>query len=368
MKTKSFLIRLFWLIFASLAVVHIFTVSIDPYIIFGPNAFNKPRSGFERFSLSKAFEKNRNDFEFVIVGSSRAKNIQALTIEKITNQKAFNYSLDEASLEDYIAIVNHVVHTGKSKTIYLQLDFYNFSETSRTLHRILKTPLKKYLFPFIKLDENDPIKLRLFNKLYFSLKSFTDAYKCLKFYVKNNIIKNVKLSQDKPTPKVIPAPPKIVHYKAKVRLAWEGFKRFYNGFDLNGANEVKLKKWLGFIKKMTTENNIKLIVAMSPMNKQHLERLQMDVELTNHWLKVKRIIADGFGSFYDFNNCSTSSFRGSLYWFDSVHYNKELAAIMLQVLLDQPDRENIPESFGIQVTPETFDDYLLSLNELCAKS
>ena len=103
------------------------------------------------------------------------------------------------------------------------------------------------------------------------------------------------------------------------------------------------------------------------MNKQHLERLQMDVELTNHWLKVKRIIADVFGSFYDFNNCSTNSFRGSLYWSDSVHYYKELAAIMLQVLLDQRESENIPESFGIQVTPETFDDYLLSLNELCAK-
>ena len=142
---------------------------------------------------------------------------------------------------------------------------------------------------------------------------------------------------------------------------------FINQYDSFALNETRLKRWLGFIKQMTHENKINLIVAMSPMNKEHLEKLQSDEKLTKHWLHVKKIIADVFGSYHDFNNCSASSFQGRHYWEDSVHPAEELADIMMRVILDQPLDANIPKSFGMQVTQHTIDNYLSNLNNLCAK-
>jgi hypothetical protein len=368
MKPKSFLIRLSWLILASLAIVHIFTVFIDPYQEAGLNAFNRQVVPNDRLDVTTKLEKNGNDFEFFIVGSSRTGGINISALEKTTNQKTFNYSIAAASLEDYIGIINHIAHTPKAKTIYLQLDFYSFKETYSTRRRILETPLKKYLPPYIDWKEDTPKQLLLFKKTYFSLEAFRDAFKTLKKYIKNSIKKNAPshttaLPKNSPVPEAKSTPPEIVK-KGKVRLLKGYFINQYDGFTLNAT---KLKKWLGFIKKMTADNQINLIVAMSPMNKEHLEKLQSDEKLAKHWLQVKKIIADVFGSYHDFNNCSAGSFQGRLYWRDSVHPSEKLAEVMMRVILDQPLGANIPKSFGMQVTNQTIDKYLSNLNNLCVK-
>ena len=366
MRAKSFLTRLFWLIIASFAIVHVFTVFIDPYQKAGFNAFNKIVGPNHRFDLPMKLEKNGDDFEFFIIGSSRTGSINISTIEKITNQKIFNYSLAAASLEDYIAIVNHIVHLRKARTIYLQLDFYSFKETYDTRRFLLETPLQNYLAPYIDLKESPPRQTLFFDKTYFSLKAFSDALKTLITYIKNNFKRNVPV-QKRPTLKdslpseAISTPPKPV-VAAKVKLLKGYFINQYDGFFLN---ETKLKEWLGFIKKMTDENQINLIVALSPMNKEHLGILQSKKNLLTNWLKVKKIIADVFGSFHDFNNCSASSFQGRVYWADSVHPSKELAEIMMRVILDQPLGINIPKSFGVEVTKQSIEDYLSSSVNLC---
>jgi len=368
MKAKTFLIRLFWMILTSTIMVHVFTVFIDPYQKAGFNAFNKIVGPNDRFDLPTKLEKIGDDFEFFIVGSSRAGRFNISSFEKFTHQKTFNYSLAATSLEDYIAIVNHIVHLQKAKTIYLQLDFYSFKETYNTRRFILETPLQNYLAPYIDLNENTAKQSLFFNKTYFSLKAFRDACKTLKIYIKNIFKKDAPIPQAHPLKdpapsKAIPASPKIVKTE-KVKLL-KGY--FINQYDNFALNEAKLKKWLGFIKKMTAENKIKLIVSMSPMNQEHLAKLQKNKELTKHWLKVKKIIAEVFGSYHDFNNCSANSFRGRLYWNDSVHPSRELSEIMMRVILDPSINTNIPVSFGMRVTRQTIDDYLLNLNDLCTK-
>jgi hypothetical protein len=230
----------------------------------------------------------------------------------------------------------------------------------------LGTPLQNYLAPYIDLKESTSKQSLFFNQTYFSFKAFRDALTTLKKYIKNILKKNTPLPnpsplKKSPKKKAIPKPPAIVK-AGKVKLLKGYFTNQYDNFALN---ETKLKKWLGFIKTMTDDNQIKLIVALSPMNKDHLEKLQEDHELVTHWLQVKKIIADVFGSYHDFNNCSASSFRGRLFWGDSVHPSKKLADIMMRVILDQPVNTKIPGSFGMPVTRQTLDEYLLNLNSLC---
>mgnify|MGYP001338669451 CR=1 FL=1 len=131
-------------------------------------------------------------------------------------------------------------------------------------------------------------------------------------------------------------------------------------------NEPLVTELLGFIKKMADENQVKLIIALSPLNKEHLEMVLSDQKLTKNWFRVKEILSHIFPSYNDFNNCSVNAFQGQLYWLDSVHMTAKMSKIMMSVALNQPLINEIPEKFGFKVTPENLDNYLLNLNNCVA--
>ena len=90
-------------------------------------------------------------------------------VEQISRQKTYNYSLVNASLEDYVAAVNHIVHVQNPKIIYLQLDFFTFNEKHNTRRTILNTPLEKYLREYIDLKNGvySYGELVFFDTIYF---------------------------------------------------------------------------------------------------------------------------------------------------------------------------------------------------------
>ncbi|MBT5469382.1 MAG: hypothetical protein HOK41_02150 [Nitrospina sp.] len=375
MKSKTFLIRLFILIFLGYVTVHVLTVSIDPYQIRGFNPVNKYAGGLiDRFSKPLSLEKNGGDFKIFIIGSSRVRNFNPLMVEKISKKKTFNYSLVNGSLEDYIAVVNHIVHVESPEIIYLQLDFYTFNENHSTRNNILNTPLEKYLNTYVDLKKGtngNDVSL-FFDTTYFSLVAFLDAYKCVKLYLANH-------KKEETHPNVPDLPPAATLDKDEPSTSQDQENKkvgvlkhyFYTPNDKSypyynyRINELMVTRSLGFIKQMVEENQVKLIISLSPMNKEHLGILLSDENLTKNWFRVKEILANIFPSYHDFNNCSVNAFRGPLHWVDSVHMTVKLAKIMMSVVLSQPISDEPPEKFGFQVTPERLSDYLLHLNESC---
>ena len=380
MNAKTFLIRLITLIFLGCLSIYIFVMSVDPYQIKGLNLVNKHAGGHsDRIMKPLILEEMGNDFKMFIIGSSRAGNFMPSMVEKISRQKTYNYSLINASLEDYIAAVNHIIHVQNPKIIYLQLDFYTFNENHSTRNTILNTPLEKYLSQYIDLKRatksND--EAVFFNTTYFSLAAFIDAYKSVKLFLKN---RNKEVS-----PTNIPAQAPTVtqhkdetsssrnvknknvevldsyfipHDKKKYTDRYREHYKYYNYH----INEPLVTKLLGFIKKMADENQVKLIITLSPMNKEHLGMVLSDQNLTKNWFRVKEILSHTFPSYNDFNNCSVNAFQGQLYWIDSVHMTIKMSKIMMSVALNQPLINEIPENFGFKVTSKRLNNYLLNLN------
>lgn len=356
MKEKAFIIKLFCFVFCSFIGIYVFNMYIDPYKIFGPNKINEHMIPDPRLLKYEELENSKNSFEFFILGSSRAWNFDPPVIEKIIKLKAFNYAIAGAFLEDYMAIFNQIVHTQKAKTIYLQLDFYTLNERLRNRH-ILKNPLERYMPSILEPNELSPTEYYYIDERYFSLKAFRDSLKFFRAYLFKKSSR--AHSPNEPKQRLMAQSRKVV------RLHSGYFGNKYSMYSNFHINEARINKWFGIIKELAEKNGIKLIVALSPMNEEHLNKLLLNKELVNKWFQAKKLIANVFGSFHDFNNCSVHAFKDVSYWKDSVHQTKKLTKIMIDVILRQQIDKDIPNSFGIQVTRNTIDDYLLNLNDLC---
>jgi hypothetical protein len=385
MKAKTFTIRLITLVFLSCLSVYIFIMLVDPYQIKGLNFVNKHSGGLsDRILKPTILERMDDDFKMFIIGSSRSMNFKPLMVEQISRYKTFNYSLVNGSLEDYIAAVNHIVHIMNPKIIYLQLDFYTFNEVHSTRNTILNTPLEKYLSQYVDLKKDTksrdvPV---FFDALYFSLSAFIDSYKTIKLYLANR-------NKDVPPPNVLAEAPTVSlhndessssrdaknkkvairdHYfsapKNNCNYCSQEQYHYYN----YRINEPLVTELLGFIKQIAEENQIKLIIALSPLNKEHLEKIFSDPKLLKNWFRVKEILSHIFPSYNDFNNCSVNAFRGQLYWLDSVHVTTKMAKVMMSVALNQPLINEIPKNFGFKVTPKRLNNYLFNLNNCVANA
>ena len=383
MNAKTFTIRLITLFFLSCLSVYIFIMLVDPYQIKGLNFVNKHARGHsDRIVKPTILERMDDDFKMFIIGSSRSANFKPLMVEQISRYKTFNYSLVNGSLVDYIAAVNHIVHIMNPKIIFLQLDFYTFNEVHSTRNFVLNTPLEKYLGQYIDLKRATKSNnvFGFFNTTYISLAAFIDAYKSMKLYLINrnkdvpppNVLAEaptVSLHNDEPSSSRDAKNKKVAirdHYfsapKNNCTYCFQDPVKYYNYH----INEPLVTELLGFIKKMADENQVKLIIALSPLNKEHLEMVLSDQKLTKNWFRVKEILSHIFPSYNDFNNCSVNAFRGKLYWLDSVHVTIKMAKIMMSVALNQPLINEIPEKFGFKVTPENLNNYLLNLNNCVA--
>ena len=66
---------------------------VDPYQQFGFNQFNRDSMPAERIEKAQLLEKNNNEYEFFIIGSSVANNFEPAIIEKLTGYKTFNFRI-----------------------------------------------------------------------------------------------------------------------------------------------------------------------------------------------------------------------------------------------------------------------------------
>ena len=357
MEEKSFLIKLFCLIIVISIICYAFILFIDPHQELGFNRFNKGSIRSEILQKSDFIENNPNKFEFFVVGSSTAQYFDPSFIEKQTDYKTFNFSTARLHLAEYVAIVNLISKTQRAKVIFLHQDIWVFNKNIKEGNRSYLTSLGKYLTPYTGRS----LKPIYFHPPYFSLGAFIDAIKVVKEWSKrknDKVVKKEKFRSEKVRPR--PGPDK----NKKVWFRRGYFKHgFYDDY-LFDATYAKI--WLGHMKKIAEENNIKLIFGLPPMNKEHLtafNNYQGGVKgLTP---RVKKVIVEVFGSFYDFHNCSTHALRGPEYWDDSIHPSPKLTNIMTQIILEQDIEDNLPKLFGKKVTSGNISEHLLNIDRNC---
>ena len=144
--------------------------------------------------------------------------------------------------------------------------------------------------------------------------------------------------------------------KKEINLAIAYFQNEYKNYTIDTTRLSYLKK----IKKICKENNIKLIISISPMNEEHLLKLVADDKLYIYFIEFKKILVESFLQVHDFNNLTAFKFKNS-YWSDSVHPSKELANLMVEKIFSKKVSDDIPKDFGIIVEKDNINEYIEKL-------
>ena len=132
---------------ALLALVAALTWLVDPLGAFGTGLL-PPAVVADRDQKAALYRDRRPPPAQVVLGSSRSKTLVPACLERLTGEPAFNFAVNGASTEDFLAILRFVrhEHPGATRALYLGLDPETMQSTGGT-HRALEA--SRALAPFI---------------------------------------------------------------------------------------------------------------------------------------------------------------------------------------------------------------------------
>lgn len=296
---------------------YVFNISVDPYDKFNINYWNLKTKAVSSYRDNKFYQidATQKKYDLFIIGSSRVQRFDPEYIESITGLKTFNYGVNNSKPEDLLAITRHIIDKQKPKYIFLQMDFYNLNENIPTDKRLENSPLKDYLSSTFSKD-NEKLFF-YYEKSYTTFESIKDSVKVIfKNYIgnpeithKNNgMFVRKELSED-------------------IKLAEAYFKNEYKEYTFSQNRVLYFKE----IRKLCKDNNIELIVSISPINEEHYNKIKDIPSLFARLIEFKQYAVDIFGKVYDFNNPCAFKYQYP-YWNDSVHPSEELSKEMTDII------------------------------------
>lgn len=334
--TKLFLFSLF-LSFTT----YIFVLSVDPYDKFKLNPWKLKTKAVSSYRDNKFYQIDNTNikYDMFILGSSRVQRFNPDLFEQLTGYKTYNYGVNNAKPEDLLAITKHILNKQRPKSIFLQLDFYNLNKNIPMDHRLRKSPLKNYLEKsFVAADASTfP-----FEKSYFTSEALYDSVKAVMI----NKTGTLKITH-KPNGMMVKKEPQKI-----IKLAHEYFTNEYKDYTID---EVRIN-YLRNIKTLCEKNDIKLIVSISPMNKEHLSKVLSNEKLRRNFINYKRIIVDIYGEVIDFNTISASSYNYPYWQDDSVHPSEHFSELMTKIVLQHEIEKN---DIGILLNKNNIEKVLL---------
>jgi hypothetical protein len=174
---KKFLIR-FFLFFTPLLVIALVVIIIDPYNYFLGHNFIPDKAKIEVINRSaesmprgntlwKRIDFKRHPDKNIIIGDSRAFDLNVDSIKKISNLEFYNFGVPGGNYNSIIETFWYVTSVIKPERVYIQVGFHNYSESStyNLMEDAKKVCKKPYFF---------------FSRFYFFQESFLDIYYSLK--------------------------------------------------------------------------------------------------------------------------------------------------------------------------------------------
>lgn len=349
---RRFNLNFLWFVFPSLLFLGAFNFIIDPYGVW--NYFNFPLNKVRiakdnQARLFKAIDIIRIQPEKVFLGSSRTEIGLDTSHPVFVEQKtSYNLGLPGISIYEMTKYFEHLIaNQSDVETIVISLDFMMFNNYKLTNPKpdFVESRLgKKHLiwqdfldvtFSIDALD--DSIKT-----VFFNYKPHNDSY-----YLDNGMRYNPQ--------------EKVNTNKFKITLReYLDHKDKYNDYTFSAPGLNNLKK----IIEICREKNIKVKIFISPAHVIHWEALY-ESGLWSIFEKWKREIVKitPIWDFSTYNSITTEDISEEMenYW-DSHHYTKEVGDLILNRLFSY-EEENIPDDFGILITPENVESHLAQIRE-----
>ncbi len=329
------------LIVAIVGGAYLFTAAVDPYDKYAWNPFELEKAVTESRELKyRHIDDARDRYEFFFIGSSRVQRLDPALAEELTGLRGYNYGVENAMPEDMLAIARHLLAAQKPKEVFLLIDFYMMSNYIGIDPRLLRSHLRTYLDPTALTDKRKTF-LGI-ERMYFSLEAFRDAGTVLW----NNHYGITTQVFEENGSHVAETPPEFP------RLAKQYFTSQYVDYRIDRTRIGNLIE----LRRILEAAGVKLTVAISPMNAEHLAAVLKDPELRTMFIIFKREVVNIFREVRDFNNHAVDRYDGNPWWFDSVHPSEPLTAIMLKAALGRETPAD--PRFGMIATPDNIEDYL----------
>ena len=298
-----------------------FIVAVDPYNKLGINVFGFETKAvdFPRVNKFNQIQHSKKMYEAFILGSSSAHRYPTSVVKEMTGLETYNYAVQSACFDDYVAMINHIKTRMKPKLIIISMDFFCLNKFFKTDDMFYSSPLKGYLGKNKVIEEENN---RLFNKAYFTLSALTDSFKVV-----------------------------WVNMFGEARHAYVEDGNYFKEKDVEGKvkvgqfpyppyeiEPVRVEQLLE-IKKLSKEIGFKLVLFTSPISYEHLKRIENNPSLKEPYLQFKDILKEHADYYYDFWNEDIKNYNETRYFRDSTHPSREFSILAMKKVL-----ETIPKS------------------------
>jgi hypothetical protein len=298
-----------------------FVVAVDPYNKLGINVFGFETKAvdFPRVNKFNQLEHSRKQYEAFIFGSSAAHRYHTSTIKELTGLEAYNYAVQSATPEDYLAMFNHVVTKFRPKLVIISADFYGLNRFQKTDEMFFHSPLREYLTKESSYVETSQGPPSIFNKTYFTLEAIRDSFKVVWVNLfgksRHAYLEDGNYFYEAPTNK----PVKINNF----------------GYPPYEFDEKRIAIYKT-IRARAEKLGIRLVVFTAPLSYEHVQRIEANPLLRERLAEFKSILRSIFGKVEDFNNESMRDFNTPKEFHDSMHPTKEYSELVLRKVLTTP--------------------------------
>ena len=325
-KFKQILILLFIIITLFYGLVN---YSLDIYGVFSDNLllFHFYESINLRINKINYLNVNKNKYDSFLIGGSRFLIFKEADFNKYSNHHFFNLCGIRSDMYDNLITIKYLIKTQKVKSIIVQIgidDLYLYENNKENIlrrsHYLLEKD-NKYLYYFNYLFSNDinHIFKKIFGNIY--LKKYYPEFMNEVFF--ENYRREILISNNKEK-----------YYSSEFNdknfIHLPVFKNPKIHENINALKEIK---------KITTENNIELIIFTSPVNHHLMRRMSKD-DIDNYLNEISKVT-----SFYNFSYLNSITLNDENYY-DYLHYRKNVADLILAKIYSDKT-VSIPGDFGI---------------------
>lgn len=316
---NSFIKTFFLFSFIFFALLAGLVFSVDPYDKLGINVF-----GFETKAVASPrenkynmLEHSKKDYQAFILGSSGAHRFHTSVVENMTGLKTFNYSVQHATPEDYLAITKHILSKVKNpKLLLLQIDLYALNKNYAADNRLYSSPL----YDFLKEKEQDDyFEQEFFDNNYLTLDALRDSLRVVGTNLfgkaRHAYLEDGNYQKEKEITGNIP----LIQFETRDYVL-----------------DPKRISYLKEIKSLCEKNDIKLIVWSSPRSLEHIEKIIANPKLKNSLELFHETLNELFPHYVYFDEIEfAKKYNSTRYFRNSTHASAELSNILMENLLSR---------------------------------
>lgn len=344
MNDKKWLQSFGLFVLLNFTILVTFNYLIDPFNIFHTKFLKHQFQMNERFVKVEFLEKNHNNFNGYLFGSSRIGTTLPSSIEHyIPHSKLYNFTLSSANLYDYLIHLRYFIKAKyPMKTLYLQLDIDNMMYYGQnpddylskahpyTLKKSLALYYVQYLTGFFPFNSEGKINKNLNHtegvSYHLNNGTWSEDNKEIELLTNcQNYVESVEEFHAKHTP--------VLKYtKAKENI--EALTEIIN---------------------LCKTNHIQLYLFTTPHNQNMMDTFYKD-DYLNYLKDIVQI-----SSFYDFSGYNSVSTNNCNYY-ETSHY-RPLVGKLIAGRIFKDKEMSIPKDFGIWVTKQNINKHLQNLEK-----